>query len=438
MKRISILACILGIFVLTAGAQQTTTKSPIGRHISHRMANRPSKAQRKVQLGTYPTSAIVSDESRTWDLGVYTGGSWALLQSVNDLGVAVGVGDVAGDERMIGVPLFGHNAGTWFDSGVSSSGVDEVLPAISNTEMVAGTITGDNGNPEAYAWVPNHAGYHLGTLPGDSMSYAYAISHMGTFIVGQSFREVEGYETGTATVWTPRVNWTDGKPTLTWEIHALPTGGLDRPGAVFEGVTLRYWGGWAVNDFGQIAGDGYQYDPVLDEWWEIAVVWTPIKGGQEWKLQRLAMPADAPYTEALAINDLGDIVGDVWGWEADQFQGARPALWNINLRNPKTWSLKVLPTVSDQPYGWSVARSINELGDIVGYSTDDDWIGKAARWNFHHPSDLTRLDFPGDNSNALGVNNLGLAVGGYQYIVGYDDSGNLIWGPWQAFAVQFR
>ena len=38
--------------------------------------------------------------------------------------------------------------------------------------------------------MPNHAGFHLGTLPGDIASYAYAINHLGTFIVGQSFREL--------------------------------------------------------------------------------------------------------------------------------------------------------------------------------------------------------------------------------------------------------
>jgi probable HAF family extracellular repeat protein len=351
-----------------------------------------------------------AQKAKVYDLGHYPGGTWAELHNINDFGVAVGVGDVAGDKRMIGVPLFGHNAGNWFESGISSNAVDEVLPAISDTGMIVGAITGDNGKPEAYAWMPNHAGYHLGTLPGDFLSYAYAINHSATFIVGQSFGERQGTMVGTAVVWTPRVNWTDGRPTLTWDIHALPTGGLEQPGAVFEGVTLGFWGGWGVNDFGQIAGDGYTTNGT--DWWEIAVVWNPIKHGSQWEMQRLPMFADLQYTEALSINNLGEIVGDVWG-STDKFQGAFPALWEKLPRHEKTWSLKVLPTTSGLTYGWSVAGHINDLGDIVGTSTDENWIGKATRWNTHDLSFVKLLGFPGDSSIAYGVNNLGIAVGGY-------------------------
>jgi uncharacterized membrane protein len=344
-----------------------------------------------------------------YDLGHYPGGTWAELHGINDSGVAVGSGDVAGDKRMIGVPLFGPNAGNWFESGVSSSVVDELLPAISNTGMIAGTITGDNGYPEAYAWLPNHAGFHLGTLPGGYKSYAYAINHPGTFIVGQSFRGLpEGPSTiGTAVVWTPRVNWTDGRPTLAWEIHALPTGGLEKPGAVFDGVTLRFWGGWGVNDSGQIAGEGYEYNADLDEWWEIGVVWNPIKNGRQWEMQRLPMAADFPYTEPLAINNLGEIVGDVWG------SAAAPALWKKDSRNGKTWEVTVLPTLNPTPM-WDIAWGINDRGDIVGTCYDPDWVPQATRWNAHTPlSPAQTLGFPGDWSVAYGVNNSGIAVGGY-------------------------
>ena len=82
-----------------------------------------------------------AQKTKVYDLGHYPSGTWAELHAINDFGVAVGKGDVAGDQRMIGVPLFGPNAGNWFESGVSSSVVDELLPAISNTGMIAGTIT---------------------------------------------------------------------------------------------------------------------------------------------------------------------------------------------------------------------------------------------------------------------------------------------------------
>jgi uncharacterized membrane protein len=365
-----------------------------------------------------------AQEAKVYDLGTYPGGTWAELHGINDFGVAVGRGDVAGDRRMIGVPLFGRNAGHWFESGVSSSVVGELMPAISNTGVIAGTITGDNGKPEAYAWMPNRAGFHLGTLPGGFASYAYAINHLGTFIVGQSFRELQEapFVIGTAVVWTPRVHWTHGRPTLAWEIHALPTGGLEKPGAVFEGVTLRLWGGWGVNDSGQIAGDAYEYNADTGEWWEIAVVWNPTEHGREWKVQRLPMAADFPYTEALAINNLGEVVGDVWG------SAAAPALWKKNSHGGRIWKLTVLPTLNPTPM-WDVATSINDRGDVVGYCYDSEWVQQATRWNTHAPlTPAQTLGFPGDWSVAYGVNNFGIAVGGY----GIGD------GPEQAVAMKLH
>ena len=350
-----------------------------------------------------------AQKTKVYDLGHYPSGTWAELHAINDFGVAVGKGDVAQDQRMIGVPLFGPNAGNWFESGVSSSVVDELLPAVSNTGIIAGTITGANGNPEAYAWLPNHAGLHLGTLPGDFASYAYAINHLGTFIVGQSFRQLQQapFVIGTAVVWTSRVNWTDGRPTLAWEIHALPTGGLEKPGVVFDGVTLRLWGGWGVNDSGQIAGEGYEYNADLNEWWEIGVVWNPTKHGTEWEMQRLPMAADFPYTEPLAINNLGEIVGDVWG------SAAAPVLWEKDSRNGRTWKVTVLPSLNPIPM-WDIAWGINDFGNIVGICHDPDWVPQATRWNTHAPlSPAQTLGFPGDWSVAYVVNNSGIAVGGY-------------------------
>ncbi len=366
-----------------------------------------------------------AQKAKVWDLGIYPGGTWAGLNCINDSGVAVGGGDVAGDQRMIGVRLFGPNAGDWFESGVSSNGsvVQELMPAISNTGLIAGTIVGANGHAEAYAWIQDHAGFHLGALPGDHASYAYAINGTGTFIVGQSFGERQGTIIGTAVVWTAKVNFAHGEPNLAWEIHALPTGGLEEPGVVFEGVTLRLWGGWGVNDSGQIAGDAYEYNADTGEWWEIAVVWNPIKHGTEWEMQRLPMVADPmaadfPYTEALAINNLGEIVGDVWG------SAAAPALWKPE---GNTWKLAVLPTFNPDPM-WDVATSINEAGDVVGYCFDSGWVQYATRWDAHAPlSPAQTLGFPGDWSAASCVNNSGVAVGAY----GVGD-------VQRAYAVKFR
>ncbi len=363
-----------------------------------------------------------------WDLGVYPGGTWSQLLAVNDSGVTVGIGDVAGDRRMIGVRLVGHDEGQWFESGASSAAVSELMPAISNTGVIAGTITGGNGYPEAYAWVPDHGGMPLGTLPGDFKSYAYAISRNGKFIVGQSMRQLTEapFVIATAVIWAAQADGPGGETAVTWEIHALPKGGMDTLGAVFPGVLLRLWGGWGVNDSGQVAGDAYQFDPSTGEWWEIAVAWNPMAHGKDWQVQQLPMPAgplagDFPFTEALAIDNRGDIVGDVWGGYA------APALWSTGQPAGKAWTLTLLPSLNDTPM-WDVATAINDSGDVVGYCYDAEWVAHATRWNVQSPlSPAQTLGFPGTGSAALGVNNRGIAVGFYR-------SG----GVKTAYAVKFR
>ena len=437
-------------FISSGWAQNQEKVTRPGRHLTrqHRMANLLSKAERRARPGSYRASATTFDKSRTWDLGVYKGANTSELQGINDFGVAMGWADMpveGGTEiLMIGIPLLGFNAGQWFDSGVSS-GEDDTGEAggISNTGIIVGNIMDSDGSPEAYAWMPNHAGFRLGKYSDangtDDGSIAIAINHSGTLIVGNSGKAMpDGTTRVTPLVWIPKAIWNNGQPTLSWEMHVLPTGGWEKPGAVFGGITLNEWGGWGVNDLGQIAGDGWTSDED-GNYWEIAVVWTPINGGKGWKVQRLPMAAGIAYNEALGINDLGEIVGDVW--ESNAF----PALYKQNPRNRK-WSVNVLPTTSpDLDYGWSVAWGINDLGDVVGYCTDENWIPKATRWNSHDRNFVMSLGFPGDTSAAYGVNNLGIAVGGYQYFVfdangnqEFDENGNPILTPEEAAAVRFR
>jgi uncharacterized membrane protein len=366
------------------------------------------------------------------DLGHFKGGSTAELQSISDFGVAMGWGDVpvnGGTEtRMLGVHLFGPNAGQWFESGVSSDDWTGDGGGISNAGVIAGNILDSNGWSEGYAWTANYAGFYLGKYSDDDGSSAIAINHSGTLIVGNSGKLLQdGTRRVTPVVWTSQVIWKSGKPSLTWEIHALPTGGLEKPGAVFEGVTLNFWGGWGVNDLGQIVGDGWTFD---ENWnyWEIAVVWNPIRGGKEWEIQRLPMADGVAYNEALGINNLGEIVGDVW--ESYEF----PALYKKDHKTQK-WSVSVLPATPNSEPWVSMAWSIDDLGDIVGSCSDENGIARATLWNSHNLSFVKSLGFPGSKSIAYGVNNMGIAVGGYWNTV--DQNGNPV-SPEQAVAVPIR
>jgi uncharacterized membrane protein len=428
MKHLSVFVLIsCACLVPLAWAQQSagSQNSGIPQLLRHRIMNRMTQTPGAAYQLSTSAPASAANHLKTWDLGHYPGGTWAQLWGVNSFGIAAGWGDVAGEKRMIGVPLYGLSAGKWFDSGVSSQ--DDIwgcCAGITDTALIVGSVTGKDGFAKAYAWSPNHGGMELGILAGDEGSEALAVNHLGTLIVGVSYRGIT-CEIGNAVAWTPEIGWHDGKWAMTWKIHKLPTGGLDQPGRVYDGVTLNDWGGWGVNDLGQIAGDGWS-----DNYDELAVVWNPIHGGREWELQQLPAQTNLPfaehkYTEALSINNRGQIVGVVTpvdGWTA-----SLPALWTMSPRT-HTWELTVLPTLLGEPAGWSTAWYINDLGDVVGQSVDADGNSLATRWLTKDPSFVKAIGFPGDTSQALQVNNFGIVVGSYS-------SGG---GPDQAFAAAIR
>lgn len=367
---------------------------------------------------------------KTLVAGPYPGGTWAGLNDVNEFGVAMGWGDVpGGDIQMIAVSLADPHHPKWFDSGVSS--MDPWCcegGGISNTGLIAGHVADANGEARAYAWswtASGPVGVDLGTLPNDDGSAAIAINNSGTLIVGNSYRWNVDQTSWWATpvAWTPATQWHNGKATVGWVIHALPTGGLEQSGAVFKNTVLNNWSGWGVNDLGQIVGDGWS-----DSGDEIAVIWNPRQDGKSWQVQQLPhqsssrTPADFPWTEALSINNLGEISGDM---SSDYWNTALPALWLMASPNAHTWKLVELATFSETPTGWNMAEGINDLGDIAGYSTGANGNSLATRWTTSNPTRLMVLSFPGDWSVAHQVNNHGIVVGVY----GIGD------GPQQAAAI---
>ena len=435
MKRISILACILCVwFVAMAAAQQTRNTPIVSKHAvpSHRIWDEVQKHVKSNSHQMLSSREAVAANTKVWELG--SDGTWAELHSVNDYGVAVGWGDVpSGDTRMVEVPIFGPGAGNWFDSGVSSyeiwsgEGVE-----IANTGLVVGHILGANGDARAYAWIPGQpGGINLGTLWGDSGSVALAINNSGSLIVGASYHWVtEDSLWMTPVAWTPAFAWHNGQPAVTWVLHKLPTRGLEKSGGVFKGVVLNNWGAYGVNDLGQIVGDAWS-----DTYDEIAVVWNPAAGGQGWKIQQLPHQSSFPivakhkYTEALAINNRGEIsgdmsLGDVW-CDANGVCTYLPTLWEPASPDAPTWKLMELATLSGMEEGLNMALSINQSGDIVGVTNDANGNWQATHWLTTDPGNAQALGFPGDWSEAIGVNNFGIVVGTY----GVGD------GPEQAAAV---
>lgn len=435
MKRFSILVLLLcACLVPLAWAQQSAGPPHPGKQwlFRHRIMHAMSQTNGPTANLSFYGPASRPAGLKTWDLGNFSGGTWADLYSVNNFGVAVGWGDVASnDTRLIGVPLLGPNAGQWFECDVTSGASEADLwvgegSSISDTGLIVGNVRGSDGNQKAYAWTPHHPGIYLGALEGDLGSAAIAVNRTGTLIVGLSYQDTKT----TPVAWTPELGWHQGKPTITWQIHPLPTNGMEQPGAVFADVTVNWWGGWGVNDLGQIVGDGWS-----DNYDEIAVVWTPLHGGQGWDVQQLphhssfGFVSDHVYTEALSINNHGEIAGDA---SPDYWSSDLGAVWRMSPRT-HAWELTELPTLSGQRFGWNVAWSINENGDVVGESTPvccdpDNSTSLATRWLAKDPSFVKAIGFPGDASRAGGVNNFGIAVG--VYTIGG--------GPAQAFAAAIR
>src|SRR5690242_18646689 len=194
MKRISLLALILGACLASlAWAQPNAAARRFGEQwlVQHRSANRMPQTGAANNLNSTARAAASAD-GKTWDLGHYPGGTSASLSGINNRGVAIGWGDVAaGDYRMIGLPVFGASAGTWFKSDASSEndpwgGLQE---QIADTGLIVGSITGKDGEARAYAWSPDFGGIDLDALPGDKGSAALAVNHSGTMIVGVSYPE---------------------------------------------------------------------------------------------------------------------------------------------------------------------------------------------------------------------------------------------------------
>jgi probable HAF family extracellular repeat protein len=434
MKRFSALVLISCACVIPlAWAQQSAGSPHPGKQWQprHRIMDRmPQTPGATGHLGIYEPASRPAG-LKTWDLGHHPNGTWADLYSVNSFGVAVGWGDVSGETRMIGVPLIGPHAGQWFDSGVSSDDVDGWSlegGRISDTGLIVGGVKGENGHARAYAWTPNHPGSDLGTLEGDIGSVAIVVNPTGTLIGGVSYTDTKA----NPVAWTPEYGWHQGKLTVTWKIHKLPTGGMEQPGAVYADGTLSWWGPWGVNDLGQLAGDGWNENGSK----EIAVVWNPIHGGRDWEILQLPHQSTFGFvsghywTEALSINNRAEIAGDA-SIDVDP-GGAAPALWRLSPRT-HTWEMTELPTLSGVRFGWNVAWAVNEIGDVVGWSTPvccdwNDWSSIATRWMTRDPSFVKTIGFPGDWSLANDVNNLGIVVG-HQ-----NNSGD----PVQAFAAAIR
>ena len=295
MKRIVILALILFSCVASvAWAEQQAARPRMGKHSIHRRILNSFPKANGAPSDPIVAAQAAARQSKVWEFGTFPGGTWASMGDINDFGIAVAQGDVAdGSTHNLAVPLFGRHAGEWIDLGTlggTEAGWDEGLVTISDTGLIVGhSASADENRPHGIAWTAMSGIVDLGTLADIgystyNSSYAAGVNKVGTLIVGWSGVEESCINCAPTlpVVWTPSLAWKNGRIIVTWTIHKLDTTGFD---------DMTRWFVWAVNDFGQIVGEGNSDDGSF-----VGVLWTPLKNGS-WKLTRLPVVAGFPVSE---------------------------------------------------------------------------------------------------------------------------------------------
>jgi probable HAF family extracellular repeat protein len=415
MKRISILACILGMyFVSAAWPQQPATKPPVGRHLHHRMTNQTSRTPGLSVSRRFNAQATLDDAAKVWELGTYPGGTWLTTWHINDFGVLVGLGDVppigldgVGYTHTLAAPLFGPHAGEWIDLGAlsrkQSKGWEEPFDDISNTGLVVSHSTTRGGYMHGVAWTKETGLVDLGTLAdtGDpqfssyNVSYAFATNKLGTLIVGMS--GVDERPDKAPVAWTSSNLWVNGKFVTKWKIHKLDSSAFPD----------YYWEVWAVNDYGQIIGTAYNNPDDLTI--AAPTLWNPRTDGKGWEKVTPLPPSPAyPQTWVYGINGRGEIIGSA---NSNDWTFGRSLLWKPLDRKGTRYSDAIeLPLPND---GFTACEGvgINDLGDLVGDCWNEDGtVDLAVRWTTKDPAFSEVLNFPADWSESWGVNNNRIAT----------------------------
>ena len=404
MKRVSILPYILGVCIVSMGWAQAQTVGPrMGKFAIHHRAVNSFPNTNAVPSTSSVAAEAAAHQGKVWELGTYPGGTWAAMGDVNDFGVAVAQGDLPdGSTHNFAVPLLGPRAGGWIELGTlggTESGWEEGLITISNTGVIVGhSASTDQNRPHAMAWTEKSGVVDLGTLadigyPSYNSSYASGVNRMGTLIVGWSGVEESclGCAPALPVAWTPTVVWKNGQLLTKWKIHKLDTGGLD---------VITKWYAWAVNDFGQIVGEGSG-----DNGEFVGVLWIPLRNGT-WKLTQLPAVADYPISEPFNINDRGEISGDIEPADGSVWL---PAFWKPLDLSRKTYSNPIVLPMPEAGFTICYTDGINELGDLTGECWGEAG-DQAVRWTTKDPTFSQLLAFPGDWSWSFRVNNSRIAV----------------------------
>ena len=299
-----------------------------------------------------------------------------------------------------------------------------------------------NANGEVVGWSFSFADgflraiyWHAGVIEDLGPGFALAIS--STCTVGAC--RVVGFRDSRPVVWEKQSGvWTSFELPVTgafgsaWAINArgdLVAGNMDTgTGTPITVVWTEAGGAWTatplppasdasngygINDFGQVVGRAGLS----------AMVWT--NSGGEWTATPLDPPPGFVSDEALAraINNLGDVIGEVGPLGGDQT--TRAVLWR---RAPAGWDrgmdLGILGRSTGQFFEGSQATDINDAGQVVGLS------GVKGQRFLRHPFVWTHGSGMMDIGAFRGPNDaIAFGISENGWIVGTDNEQAILWVP---------
>jgi probable HAF family extracellular repeat protein len=293
-------------------------------------------------------------------------GDAAFAYAVNDSGTVVGI-YAPNDGRIYYHGFIWTEETGMVDIGVPGGGDSDTAEvfcyAINNAGNVVGSARQVDGRQVAFFWSPTDGFTALGNFSSraDNGNVAYAINDLdqvtGNLLIGQGLI----YH---AFIWSPDLP------------HPRDLGVVD--GA-------QYSVGLGINNLSRIAGGSLSTTDF---------VWEPMGWTKRLGMYQLGTVPGTVYSQAVAINDAGQIVGlDQTGTSDLAFYTA-PGI-----------GLKFLKGLGGNEM---VAHAINQSGVIVGYADDSTNAIHAVRWLT--PTSVPEVFAP-EMSNALGINSLGQIVG---------------------------
>jgi probable HAF family extracellular repeat protein len=263
-----------------------------------------------------------------------------------------------------------------FDIGTLGGNAAKPLDFNDYGQIVGSSLTA-SGRTHAFLW-ENGILRDLGTL-GHEGSEAQRINNAG---------QIAG------SVWT-RVNYDDGPIAAIWQ------SGI---GTIRDSVREEFGiSAAAINESGDIAWNAHGHE------YEYAWLW---RG--DWQRLGSLLSAESA-SEATAINERGQIVG----WSVAVYTGESPRprehafiFENGVMRDLGLLAFNPCPNYPDRNCGWASATSINESGQVVGFSTASDGSLHAVLWGNGTIRDLwTVPDVPTYEGRWLVINDRGQVAG---------------------------